>query len=1126
MILAPSSDIWTPYGDSDARATPVTNNVTLRTPWTRQPTVYTPANTKWLDKGLRILVNAAQDISSHGGLALTRKNPSPAGNAMAYSAAANEAVIAADNRLPASTDELTLMMWGYCVAPYNNTNEVYAIGAGEITGITHEAFTTGRLLFRAYYYPDYTGSSDAYTTTAITANTKYVVIARYKRNTFSELYINGTLAGSNTPGDYPLGLRSLSNNQFQIQVGSQERSIRMHGGALFLKAISAQDIADLTKNPWQLFAPIERRIYIPKTDTQPEPSTKKYFKLGSFKDIQTKETTTDKVLREEARFLWKAGQHDGQNLAFRKSILYHQETVQLESTPYGQYRKYARDAYNNRQTEILLPGNLGFQYNRTILIVGKNNSAQSNFRTIISMGETYGVNWNASSQIGFYKASSNLGYSSNSVAVGEYFVAVLRSKDGGINSVYLNGVYTNTQDPGQGELRDIISFGGVNGNGATNMSIKCIGAWSRYISDVEVEYLAKNYDRLFNFDKKIVYVNTGPDVVENKTNYVNSYYRDNNCSDSDSDIVNPRWLDRLNFLWSPSQFYKDIVGGKDLSHNTVRRAKVAGKSAAAYTRSDYNGFYTTVTGVQNINIIPSTLIVAGNLRSITGSRLIRCTDDSEGILLTGGGVFQIFKSSSTWDSSNTVTSGPFICVMSTQNLVENWICLNGIVTQYTDSGYGNWGGVSYIGGAPGWGALDVDITLVAQIKGRTSIGERLSLSRNPWQLFSKKFIYDANIFPKTNIQPEPSTKKYFNIGKVPTNQKADLTTVIDPKVVFALNPAAGPIDLATKLPLNSIASRKFGSTITHVGSGNTNYSNKYRNIGNRNKLILFGEQNITDVSGAQGWLVKVKNSYGWYAGFSDSGTNSTTVGIGGYWTGVNVFSQVFLNLPKNIPVRFAICIDDINSLYAIYINGNLMSSGSLASNLDPSPNTTPPQVIYTGTINGGVSLLAIAEGYDLSKAKSYSINPWQIFEKEYIEVSIPNLAQSIAEAVTEVTVFRPSADVTTTGWTGTPDNTDLYLNINEAIASDTEYVTSPGLDGTGSSITFNLDYAIPAGIWGIKVKARKAGWIGKLSASLLASDDSVLDTTSWVSLTDEFVLYDLPVTIGQEASKIRITVKE
>ena len=151
-----------------------------------------------------------------------------------------------------------------------------------------------------------------------------------------------------------------------------------------------------------------------------------------------------------------------------------------------------------------------------------------------------------------------------------------------------------------------------------------------------------------------------------------------------------------------------------------------------------------------------------------------------------------------------------------------------------------------------------------------------------------------------------------------------------------------------------------------------------------------------------------------------------------------------------------------------------------------------------------------------AEIKSLSDNPWQIFAP--IEQPI-----FVGTTTTVVSITRPNSDISTAGWTGTPDNTTLFTNIDDEVASDLEYITSPPIAAI-ESITFGMS-SLAAGTWDVNYRANFVGASAQVRVSLLNGSNAVQGVSSWQTVTSTFDLYTASITTTGAAERVKIEVQ-
>jgi hypothetical protein len=163
----------------------------------------------------------------------------------------------------------------------------------------------------------------------------------------------------------------------------------------------------------------------------------------------------------------------------------------------------------------------------------------------------------------------------------------------------------------------------------------------------------------------------------------------------------------------------------------------------------------------------------------------------------------------------------------------------------------------------------------------------------------------------------------------------------------------------------------------------------------------------------------------------------------------------------------------------------------------------------TGTIGKTAYYRRALSSFEIA---ALSANPWQIF------APLPRRI-IVTAAATPGTL---TGDVTTTGWTATPSG-DYYATLDEAVASDTDYITSPTL-GTGGPITMSIE-PVTAGTYDVQIRAAYSGSAGQVRANLLNSSNVSQGVSSWQTLTSSPTTYTLSVTTTGTATRVRIEVQ-
>lgn len=121
------------------------------------------------------------------------------------------------------------------------------------------------------------------------------------------------------------------------------------------------------------------------------------------------------------------------------------------------------------------------------------------------------------------------------------------------------------------------------------------------------------------------------------------------------------------------------------------------------------------------------------------------------------------------------------------------------------------------------------------------------------------------------------------------------------------------------------------------------------------------------------------------------------------------------------------------------------------------------------------------------------------------------------------TTSRPAADVTTTSWVASA-GTDFYALIDEASASDADYITSPAITGSTAPVTVALAYPLNTGTWTCGVRAKTSSGTATLRVYLLNDAGTVVGTSADQAITSSYTTYSLPITTSGPATRGRVEV--
>lgn len=243
------------------------------------------------------------------------------------------------------------------------------------------------------------------------------------------------------------------------------------------------------------------------------------------------------------------------------------------------------------------------------------------------------------------------------------------------------------------------------------------------------------------------------------------------------------------------------------------------------------------------------------------------------------------------------------------------------------------------------------------------------------------------------------------------------------------------------------------------------------------------------------------------------------------------------------------------SIYvSLYQDGRLMQTSSTSGGLDFSDVDTFAIGGLYGDAPGGVVGLGgfVQRAWSVAEIRAFSSNPWQLFAPlarrrtssavSIFAVSItesvtasdsPNaaltLSSDISESVTVTaiesavnSVTRPNSDVTTTGWTASTGS-DLYAMIDESIASDTDYITSPDLTSGASTTIHGLTQSLAIGTYTVRFRSEKAtAPTRSVRIHLMDGSSTIVGSSGWQAVTASYALYEVSITTSALATRVGI----
>ncbi len=118
--------------------------------------------------------------------------------------------------------------------------------------------------------------------------------------------------------------------------------------------------------------------------------------------------------------------------------------------------------------------------------------------------------------------------------------------------------------------------------------------------------------------------------------------------------------------------------------------------------------------------------------------------------------------------------------------------------------------------------------------------------------------------------------------------------------------------------------------------------------------------------------------------------------------------------------------------------------------------------------------------------------------------------------------FRPTSDVSAPGWTSTAGT--LAAAINEAVADDASYITSPALAATVDPYRFAIG-PIAAGTLTKTIRAQRTGSVGDVRLVLFDAGGLEVGASEWQAVTPDWAAYTLSVTTTGSATQGEIQVR-
>lgn len=199
------------------------------------------------------------------------RGQTPQGISAIYTAGAETKVERLNGSAPNGVTEFTQIVYLTPIAGgavndrgiFGNWNTTGATGLVQMVHRARDATTNGRYCYVVSYDPTSGATAAGIRTSDYSAvdNVPAVLVATVKNNTLS-LYLNGALHSSTAVA------ATVMSSQADLQIGNyydisagRRLSARVHLAAFLPRGLDASEVAALSRNPWQLFRPVQRRVY-------------------------------------------------------------------------------------------------------------------------------------------------------------------------------------------------------------------------------------------------------------------------------------------------------------------------------------------------------------------------------------------------------------------------------------------------------------------------------------------------------------------------------------------------------------------------------------------------------------------------------------------------------------------------------------------------------------------------------------------------------------------------------------------------------------------------------------------------------------------------------------------------
>lgn len=220
-------------------------------------------------RGVVYLPNVQSGITRVAGT--VGRTPSPQGISAVYTAGAETKIERLNGSAPNGVTEFTQIAYLTPIAGgavndrgvFGNWNTTGATGFVQIVHRARDATTNGRYCYVASYDPTSGATAAGIRTSDYSAvdNVPALLVATVKNNTLS-LYLNGVLHGSTAVAAVAMSSQAdLQIGNYYDNASARRLSATVHLAAFIPRGLGGSEVAALSRNPWQLFRPVQRRVY-------------------------------------------------------------------------------------------------------------------------------------------------------------------------------------------------------------------------------------------------------------------------------------------------------------------------------------------------------------------------------------------------------------------------------------------------------------------------------------------------------------------------------------------------------------------------------------------------------------------------------------------------------------------------------------------------------------------------------------------------------------------------------------------------------------------------------------------------------------------------------------------------